>query len=144
MNRDLWWAHTGGGTGNFGIVTRYWFRSPGAESLIPSELLPKAPEVETIEIEWDWKDLDEIRFSAIVRNFGRWIEANSGEGIVAREFFGTLILANKETGKILLQGLVTDTTHAEYILDDLIRNVHPDPGLPYQLVSKKCPGLPLH
>ena len=34
-NRDLWWAHTGGGGGNFGVVTRYWFRSPGASGRIP-------------------------------------------------------------------------------------------------------------
>src|SRR5438876_9858340 len=26
-NRDLWWAHTGAGGGNYGVVTRYWFRS---------------------------------------------------------------------------------------------------------------------
>lgn len=29
-NHDLWWAHTGGGGGNFGVITRYWFRTPGA------------------------------------------------------------------------------------------------------------------
>ena len=39
-NRDLWWAHTGGGGGNFGIVTRYWFRSPGASGEDPAGLLP--------------------------------------------------------------------------------------------------------
>ncbi|PYO04390.1 MAG: FAD-linked oxidase, partial [Gemmatimonadetes bacterium] len=43
-NRDLWWAHTGGGAGNFGIVTRYWFRSPDASGNDPAALLPRAPE----------------------------------------------------------------------------------------------------
>src|SRR5690348_1763955 len=43
-NRDLWWAHTGGGGGNFGIVTRYWFRSAAASSGDPVGLLPRAPE----------------------------------------------------------------------------------------------------
>src|SRR5213594_1928348 len=40
-NHDLWWAHTGGGGGNFGIVTRYWFRSPGASAGDPLGLLPR-------------------------------------------------------------------------------------------------------
>src|SRR5262245_5607933 len=39
-NRDLWWAHTGGGGGNFGFVTKYFFRSPGASGNDPSKLLP--------------------------------------------------------------------------------------------------------
>ncbi len=52
-NNDLWWAHTGGGAGNFGIVTQYWFRSPGASDDDPAALLPGAPEsITTFKAEW--------------------------------------------------------------------------------------------
>ncbi|MEV6217097.1 FAD-binding protein [Nocardia sp. NPDC051833] len=42
-DRDLWWAHTGGGGGNFGVVTRFLLRSPGADGTDPAAALPKPP-----------------------------------------------------------------------------------------------------
>ena len=42
-NHDLWWAHTGGGAGNFGILTRCWFQSAGASGDQPPAVLPAAP-----------------------------------------------------------------------------------------------------
>src|SRR4051812_21565624 len=55
-NRELWWAHTGSGAGNFGVVTRFWFRDSGG-------LLPPAPEsVATFRAEWSWSDIDRSTF----------------------------------------------------------------------------------
>src|SRR5690242_13562599 len=78
-NRELWWAHTGAGGGNFGVVTRYWFRSQGASGSDPAALLPRAPEsITTFKAEWSWSDIDRASFLRLLRNHGNWCERNSG------------------------------------------------------------------
>ncbi len=77
-NHDLWWAHTGGGGGNFGVITRYWFRSPDATGSNPSDQLVSPPSTVLISaIEFPWDELTEASFTRLIRNFCEWHERNS-------------------------------------------------------------------
>lgn len=120
-NRDLWWAHTGGGAGNFGIVTRYWFRSSGASGDDPATLLPRAPEsMTTFKAEWSWSEIDEASFLRLVRNHGMWSEQNSDVESSNASLWTLFIVHRKQLGKIVVRGVSTAGAGAERQFDEFL------------------------
>jgi len=118
-NRDLWWAHTGGGGGNFGIVTRYWFRSSNVPGNDPAKLLPKAPSsLLVFRASWDWSSIDPQTFSRLVRNFGEWSERHSAPDSPYLRLFSTLFLWRSQYGKLELRGLSTAGDEAERLVGE--------------------------
>ncbi|MFG2679779.1 FAD-binding oxidoreductase [Streptomyces sp. NPDC048392] len=124
-NRDLWWAHTGGGGGNFGVITRYWFRSPGATGTDPSSLLPKPPkEVLVSALALPWSELDKGSFVSLVRKFGAWHERNGSAGSSAASLCSFLMMNHRANGSIgLLTQIDATVPGAEKVLDDFLTEV---------------------
>jgi aclacinomycin oxidase len=113
-HRDLWWAHTGGGAGNFGVVTRFWFRSHGASGGDPARLLPRAPEsVTTFKAEWRWSDIDQASFLRLLRNHGTWCGRSAGAESPNASLWTLLEVHRKQFGKIIVRGVSTAGTAAE-------------------------------
>jgi hypothetical protein len=120
-NRELWWAHTGGGGGNFGIVTRYWFRSHDATGDDPARLLPRAPEsITTFRAEWDWSDVDEATFGRLLKNHGAWSERNSGADSPNASLWSLLMVQRQQAGNIVIRCVSTAGAAADGQIDDYI------------------------
>lgn len=132
---ELWWAHTGAGGGNFGVVTKFWMRSPNTTSTHPSHLLPRAPRALKVgRAVWNLADLTESSFIQIARNFGTWMEQNSAPGAPGTALHGTFSAPRKERGQIFVIGQVDPTVAGnEQLLDSYLaamtQNVGPQPQI---------------
>ncbi|HEX4935822.1 MAG TPA: FAD-binding protein, partial [Gemmatimonadaceae bacterium] len=130
-NRELWWAHTGAGGGNFGIVTRYWFRAHGASGDDPAALLPRAPEsITTFGAEWSWRDLDRAAFQRLLRNHGEWCERNAGADVPAAALFTLLEVHRRQFGTIVTRGVSTAGDGAARLIDDYLAALAEGVGAP--------------
>ena len=132
-NRELWWAHTGAGGGNFGIVTRYWFRAPGASGSDPARLLPAAPRsITTFQVTWSWDDVDQSAFARLLRNHGAWSEAHGNPDSPFNSLFALLTAPRRQLGTIVLRGLSTAGDGASQQIDALVEAIADGVGAPHR------------
>lgn len=157
-NRDLWWAHTGGGGGNFGVVTRYWFRSPGARGGEPHDLLPKPPaELLVSAVSWPWSELSREEFIRLARNYAAWHVANLGPDDRHSALISQLVLNHRSAGQVGMLVLVdASAPDAEQLLTEYLKQINDGitvrngpmteamgdlPALPQFAVARRLPWL---
>jgi hypothetical protein len=108
----LLWAHTGGGGGNFGIVTAYYFSG-----------LPSPPEQVRVAVTtWPWSALTAADFATLLRNYGRFMEAHSSPSSPYAGLFALLHAFHHSAGAITMTTQATGP--AMGLLETFLRQIN--------------------
>jgi FAD/FMN-containing dehydrogenase len=91
-NSDLLWANQGGGGGNFGIVTRFWFK----------ELPPAPSEAHLVNLAWNWSDMTQKQFTLLVELYGTFFREHSSADSPYDGLFALLHLTHKTASQIVV------------------------------------------
>jgi FAD/FMN-containing dehydrogenase len=127
--RGLLWGHTGGGGGNFGVITRYGF-----------ERLPRPPEEVWLSVVgWNWDSMTETRFRALLDNYGRFMAAHSRPGSPYSALFSLLKLNHHSAGQIALVTQVSGTN--ESLLNTFLADMSRGVGAPDSQANRQMPWL---
>ncbi len=142
-NRDLWWAHTGGGAGTFGVVTRYWFRTPGARGADPAALLPKPPaSTLSFSVDWPWSELpDQAAFTALLRNHGQWSERHSRPDSPYAGYYSEFIVGRRLAQNITMIGKIAGDSDAERLITEHVAELSAGICAPPTPVFSRQPWL---
>ena len=128
---DLFWAQTGGGGGNFGVITRYYF-----------ETLPDAPDEAVIStLGFDWDGLTVESLSDLLAAFAEIASKNDN-----RELFGIFKLMHQSAGEIqmVFQNAVAPGDSCERIGQEVMAPLHEVLGgiHPHRQVRRPVVGHP--
>ncbi|GAB3469131.1 FAD-binding oxidoreductase [Actinophytocola sediminis] len=141
-NRELWWAHTGGGAGTYGVVTRYWFRTPGATGSDPAALLPKPPaSTLSFSVDWPWADIPDVAaFTRLMDNHGQWSARNSAPDSPYAGYYSEFLVTRRLAQNITLIGKMAGAD-AEQRITDLVAEISAGVRTPPTPVFSRQPWL---
>lgn len=115
--RDLWWAHTGGGGGNFGVITRFWFRDLPAP---PANVLLTARS-------WSWTGFTKDHFTHLLTAYGQYFAEHQDPSTASGRLFALLHLNHASNGTISLTTQVdADSPDGAAAMEDFLHRIDGD------------------